>query len=115
MQRQGVMVAGSLVLLLLSALTWYVQPAGGFMLWAMQSLPLLLTLPGQWRDERRAQQWLGFILLFFMLASIMHAFNPLTNLRMLGIASLTVALAQFGLLLYRMKSGNPVPPAHKES
>ncbi len=109
---------GAVLLVLLAAGTWYFQSAGGALPWMMQSVPLLLTLPGLYRGERRARQWLGFILLFIVLVSITQTFNPQPILRMLAIASLLLAIAMFGWLLYRMKSTVPAPTApssHKES
>ncbi len=108
MRMPGLLPLGAVLLILLAGVNWYVQPAGGAMLWAMQALPLLLTLPGLFRRNRRSLQWLGFILLFIMLVSITQAFNGLPILRMLGIISLLLALAMFAGLLVSMKHRNPV-------
>lgn len=115
MKTTALLPAGSVLLLLLSGLTWFWQPAGGGLPWAMQSIPLLLTLPGLCRGDRRARQWFGFILLFIVFVSIGQSFNPLPILRMLAITILLAAIALFGWLLYSMKSVSPVPSAQKES
>jgi uncharacterized membrane protein len=115
MKLPGCLPVGSVLLVLCSGLTWYFQPTGGALPWMMQSLPLLLTLPGQLRNDRRARQWLGFILLFILLVSITQTFNPLLILRMLALINLLLAIAMFGWLLYSMKSAQSAPPSHKES
>jgi len=97
-------VAGvCLLMLLFSAGLWF-GPAGSIALWGMQVLPLLLILPGLFRQVRRARQWLGFLLLFDLLAAIVQTFSPLPILRMLGIVTTLLALGLFVLVLVTMHS-----------
>lgn len=104
MKAHAVLLAGSLLLLLLFSLDLWLNPAGSVGLWLMQSVPLLLTLPGQYHGKSRALQWLGFLLLFYLLSGILQAFNPLAFLRMLGICLAALAVLMFVLLVTTMKS-----------
>lgn len=104
MNRHTLLLAGSILLLLLFSLTLWLSPAGSVGLWLMQVLPLLITLPGQYGRQPRSLQWLGFLLLFYLLAGILQAFNPLPILRMLGTCLTALALLMFVLLLTLMKS-----------
>jgi uncharacterized membrane protein len=98
------LLAGSLLLLLLFTLNLVLSPGGSVGLWLMQTVPLLLTLPGQYHRQSRPLQWLGFLLLFYLLAGILQAFNPLPILRMLGLCLTALAFLLFVLLLAIMKS-----------
>ena len=104
MKADALLLAGSLLLLLLFSLHLWLSPAGSIGLWLMQSVPLLLTLPGQYRRQSRALQWLGFLLLFYLLTGILQAFNPLPFLRMLGICLAALSIVLFVLLVATMKS-----------
>lgn len=98
------LVAGTCLLMLLFTLSLWLTPTGGGLLWGMQMLPLLLTLPGLCHPQRRARQWLGFLLLFDLLAGIVQAFSPIGILRMLGMLTTLLALGLFVLVLLTMKS-----------
>lgn len=99
--------AGTVLLLLLFALLWLLPAEGNAAVWAMQSLPLLCTLPGQRRGSRRTLQWLGFLLLFYLVNGILQAFNPAPILRMLGTALAMVALVMFVLVLLMLRIPSP--------
>ncbi|MES2603526.1 MAG: DUF2069 domain-containing protein [Pseudomonadota bacterium] len=107
MNRHTLLLAGSVLLLLLFSLILWLNPAGSIGLWLMQVLPLLLTVPGQYRRQPRSLQWLGFLLLFYLLGGILQAFNPLPILRMLGFCLTALAFLMFVVLLTLMKSRKP--------
>ena len=102
--RMRALLAGACLLMLLFTLSLWVTPTGGSLLWGMQVLPLLLTLPGLFHQQRRARQWLGFLLLFDLLAGIVQSFSPIDIVRMLGIAITLLSLGLFVLVILTMKS-----------
>lgn len=104
MNRQGILLAGSAALLLLFTLLWLLPANGNAIVWAMQALPLLGTLPGQYRGNRRTLQWLGFLLLFYLVNGILQAFNPTPVLRMLGAVLTLVSSGMFILVLLILKA-----------
>lgn len=104
------LLAGVGLVILLFTLTWWFTPAGGIVPWGMQVLPLLAILPGLRHQQRRARQWLGFLLLFDLLAGIVQAFSPITILRILGILTTVLALGLFMLVVLTMKSSAKAQP-----
>lgn len=103
MNRPGLLLAGSAILLLLFTLFCLLSPERNILLWLMQALPLLVTLPGQRRAERRALQWLGFLLLFYFVNGILQAFNAVPILRMLAFAQVLTSLVMFVTVLLILK------------
>lgn len=51
-------------------------PGGSIKLWILQSLPLLLVLPGMLKRNYRSYLWLCFILLIYITASIVDVMLP---------------------------------------
>lgn len=103
MNSLSLLQAGTAALLLLFTLLWLIPEQGNALLWAMQGLPLLCTIPGLRQGNRRALQWLGFLLLFYLVNGILQAFNPAPILRMLGTALAVISLAMFVLVLLILK------------
>lgn len=110
MNSLSLLQAGTALLLLLFTLMWLMPDDGNAVLWAMQTLPLLCTLPGQRRGARRALQWLGFLLLFYLVNGILQAFNPAPILRMLGTGIALVSLVMFVLVLLILRIPSPQHP-----
>lgn len=104
MNRYVFLLIGSAALLLLFTLLYLIPADGNAVVWVMQSLPLLCTLPGQRQHNRRTLQWLGFLLLFYLVNGILQAFNPTPILRMLGMTLALVSLVMFVLIVLALKN-----------
>jgi len=53
------------------------QVHGSFSKWLMQSVPLLVVLPGLIRNNYRAYSWLCFIVLLYFTAYVAEVMSPL--------------------------------------
>ncbi|WP_193161138.1 DUF2069 domain-containing protein [Microbulbifer hainanensis] len=63
--------------LLLLFVVWNLfLPNGSIKLWIVQTLPLLLVLPGLLKSHYRSYLWLCFILLIYITASIVDVMMP---------------------------------------
>jgi uncharacterized membrane protein len=89
-------------LLLLFALPVLVTD-GSVGLWLMQSIPLLLTLPGLVQRKARSRQWLGFLVLFYLLEAILQIFAPLRFTRVIGMCSVLFCLLLFTTVIVSLK------------
>lgn len=89
-------------LLLLFALPVFVT-GGSIGLWLMQSIPLLLTLPGLVRRKTRSRQWLGFLVLFYLLQAILQIFAPLRFTRVIGMFSALFCTLLFTAVIVSLK------------
>ncbi|WP_237058977.1 DUF2069 domain-containing protein [Microbulbifer sediminum] len=49
---------------------------GSITLWVLQTMPLLLVLPGMLKQQYRSYLWLCFILLIYICASIVDVMMP---------------------------------------
>lgn len=63
-------------LMLLFAVWNLLLPGGSIKLWIVQSLPLLLVLPGMLKGNPRAWLWLCFVLLVYITAGIVDVMMP---------------------------------------
>ncbi|MFC6632304.1 DUF2069 domain-containing protein [Microbulbifer taiwanensis] len=63
-------------LMLLFAVQNLFLPGGSIKWWILQSIPLLLVLPGMLKDHYRSYLWLCFILLLYITASIVDVMMP---------------------------------------
>ncbi|SHE89181.1 Uncharacterized membrane protein [Microbulbifer donghaiensis] len=63
-------------LLLLFAVWNLLLPGGSFKWWLLQTVPLLLVLPGLLKAHYRSYLWLCFILLLYITASIVDVMMP---------------------------------------
>jgi uncharacterized membrane protein len=98
-----VLMAGSLALLALFSLPLVLGTSGSIGQWLMQSIPLLLTLPGIRRHNRRALQWLGFLVLFYLLQGILQLFSPAAAIRWLGAFTTLFCVVLFGAAIVRLR------------
>jgi uncharacterized membrane protein len=89
-------------LLLLFALPVFVT-GGSVGLWLMQSIPLLITLPGLVQHKVRNRQWLGFLVLFYLLQAILQIFAPLPFTRVIGMCSALFCILLFTAVIVSLK------------
>ena len=73
-------------------------------LWLMQSLPLLVTLPGLLHNKPRSLQWLGFLVLFYLLQGILQIFTPLLFIHIIGIITTLFCVVLFTAVIVRLKT-----------
>lgn len=76
-------------------------------LWLMQSLPLLVTLPGLLQNKPRSLQWLGFLVLFYLLQAVLQIFTPLMLTRSIGLLSALFCTLLFTAVIVRLKKQKP--------
>lgn len=69
--------------------------------WLMQTLPLLLVLPGLLQHRARSGTWICFIILFHLLASIDNAATSGHFIFYGAMATLTLSLFTTSLLFVR--------------
>jgi uncharacterized membrane protein len=98
---------GSVFLLTCAALPlWFGASIAG---WLIQSLPLILILPGLMRGDRRSLQWLGFVTLFLLVPGILQLFTPDLLHRLLGWCKVVGSLAVFGIAVHTARLGRAAP------
>jgi uncharacterized membrane protein len=91
--------AGLLLLFLLPVLV----TNGSIGLWLMQSIPLLVTVPGLVKNKPRSRQWLGFLVLFYLLQAILQIFSPFQFTRVIGIFSALLCILLFTAVIVSLK------------
>ena len=64
-------------LLALFAALNLLRPEGSFSTWAMQTVPLLLILPGLIKNRHRSYSWLCFVILIYFTAYVVEVMSPL--------------------------------------
>lgn len=68
---------GLLLALLLNSLALTVRPGlTTFVIWFMQSLPILIFIPGLLKDHLRTHAWLCFVTLIYFIHGTLVAFSP---------------------------------------
>lgn len=68
-------------------------------IWAIQTLPLLIVMPGIWRAGVVAHAWLSFIAMLYFAAAVTNLFVP--PLRILDVLELIFSVEIFvGAMLY---------------
>ena len=71
---------GSTAILLLSALVEYlVEPNARLSLLLLQSIPLLLFIPGMWIKHYRTFSWLCFVVLFYFIVAVTQVMSPMAD------------------------------------
>lgn len=72
------LTSGTLIALILALSYYQLAQASPFnaTVFCLQSLPLLLILPGLIKGHRRAYQWCGFIILLYFMRAVILVFNP---------------------------------------
>lgn len=78
--------------------------------WLMACVPLLLTLPGLLRRNRRSLQWLGFLVLFYFMLGVLQAFSPQPLLRGIGLLLILFCALLFGAAIVSLRHGRNRPP-----
>jgi uncharacterized membrane protein len=73
-------------------------------LWLMQTVPLLLTLPGLLKLKSRALQWLGFLVLFYFTNGVLQASSAEPAQRWLGLVTLLLCLVLFTAVIVAVRS-----------
>ncbi|MEY4641897.1 MAG: hypothetical protein RLZZ227_1891 [Pseudomonadota bacterium] len=73
--------------------------------WLMQIVPLLITLPGVFRRNPRALQWLGFLVLFYFLNAVLQVSSSLAPQRALGLVTLLLCLILFTAVIVAIRRG----------
>ncbi len=53
------------------------RPQGSWSLWLVQTVPLLLVLPGILANRHRSYSWLCFVLLIYFIAYVVNVMSPL--------------------------------------
>jgi uncharacterized membrane protein len=81
-------------------------------IWLVQSLPLLIFLPGLWRGTLTSYVWLCFVLLIYFAAAVTQLFLPHWRLLDTIHLALVVALFSFSLLFIRWRGRANRMPAH---
>jgi uncharacterized membrane protein len=83
---------------------------GSIGLLLMQTVPMLVVLPGLIRNKPRNLQWLGFLVLFYLLNAILQIFSHLMLIRTIGISSALLCILLFTAVIVSLKK-QPHHPA----
>jgi uncharacterized membrane protein len=86
-------LVSTVLLILLLLIINLARPGFNVLFLLVQLLPLLLTLPGQFRATPRTYQWLCFAVLFYLTQGILLAFTP--GWLLAGVAETLICLAIF--------------------
>ena len=100
-------LAGCILLAVLATLPLLIFETASIGLWLMQIIPLSLTTAGVYRIQKRALQWLGFLVMFFLMQGILQLFVPLPAYRLLGAATSLTSIGLFILVILSIRR----PPA----
>lgn len=92
--------AGLLVLFTVLAL---ITPEQSWKLWLVQTLPLLIFIPGLWRGYHRIYSWLCFVVLLYFTWSITNLISPLAYWRDGVVVALSVTLFISAMLAARWR------------
>lgn len=65
--------------------------------WLLQTLPLLIFLPGLLRARPRTCAWLSFVVLLYFIHAVLVAFDPAR--RLLGLIEVLLCVVMFVLLI----------------
>jgi len=105
-----VMATSWLALLLLLSAPLLLVDGSSLGAWLMACLPLLLTLPGLLRRNRRSLQWLGFLVLFYFTLGVLQTFSPQPLLRWIGLLLILFCALLFGAAIVSLRHGrNQLP------
>lgn len=105
-----------LALLMLFCVSNVIEPKGSLFRVLVQSVPLLLFIPGIWIGHHRTYSWLCFVILFYFTAFVVEAMSPFANLSDYLATALTVVLFPAAMMASRWRqhshlatSQNPSP------
>lgn len=108
-----------LALLALFFISNIIEPHGSLFRVLVQSVPLLLFLPGIWIGHHRTYSWLCFVILFYFTAFVVEAMSPFANLSDYLATALTVVLFPAAMMASRWRqhsrlaaNQNPPPSAN---
>ena len=73
----------------------------------MQAVPLLLTLPGLRLFKSRNLQWLGFLVLFYLLEGILQIYSALILLQIIGVLTTLVCFVLFIAVIVKLRTETP--------
>lgn len=66
-------------------------------IWLLQTLPLLIFLPGLLRQRPRIYAWLSFVILLYFMHAVLLAFDPAR--RWLGVLEALLCISMFIVLV----------------
>lgn len=106
--RRATLGAFGLLLLMIAINRWLV-PVGddwrtNITIWLIQSVPLLIFLPGLWRGTVSTYAWLSFVVLIYFAGAVTQLFLPQWRALDTIILILTVAVFVFALLFIRWRA-----------
>lgn len=71
---------GATFILLLNAIVEYlVEPDARLSILLLQSIPLLLFVPGMWLKHYRTFSWLCFVVLFYFIVAVTQVMSPMAD------------------------------------
>lgn len=95
---------GSLIgLLAVFCLSNSIEPQGSLFRVSVQSIPLLLFIPGVWIGHHRTYSWLCFVILFYFTAFVVEAMSPFATLADYLATGLTVVLFLAAMMASRWR------------
>ena len=72
--------------------------------WLMRVLPLLIFVPGMWRDKLRSYIWLCFVCLLYFMVLVLRLFAEPTNMLLVTAMSSLVTLFISSMLYVRWRA-----------
>lgn len=106
----GVLLGCWLGLLLLITAPFALGAGTSIGFWLMQTVPLLLTLPGLLKLQSRALLWLAFLVMFYFVNGVLQVASAAPAQRWLGASTLVFCLTLFTTVIVvvrRRKHGKP--------
>jgi uncharacterized membrane protein len=106
--RRATLTAFGLLLLTIAVNRWLV-PVGtewqtNAVIWMVQTIPLLIFLPGLWRGGITTYAWLCFVVLIYFAAAVTRLFLPQWGALDTINLALTVAMFVFALMFIRWRA-----------
>ncbi|MGH1469656.1 MAG: DUF2069 domain-containing protein [Cellvibrionaceae bacterium] len=100
---------------MLAIITWVnlTEETGSLTRWCIQSLPLLMVLPGMMLGKYRAYSWLCFIIVMYFIPSVMKVMDPQGE--WLDTLMLTLCIIIFITAAYTSRWMQRVKPPNNES
>jgi uncharacterized membrane protein len=72
--------------------------------WLMRVLPLLIFVPGMWRDKLRSYIWLCFVCLLYFMVLVLRLFAEPTNMLLITAMASLVTLFISSMLYVRWRA-----------
>lgn len=88
-------------LLLLFALNNLFTPDGSFKLWLVQSIPLLIFIPGLKQQRFRTYSWICFVILLYFTWSVVNAMSPFVRWQDILVVALSVIIFISAMMISR--------------